>query len=153
MEDPACCVDTAYRKTLIICRVKWPVLQVDLRHHITGQQREQPAVDGDEHLVTVRHNKEDRHPDDDAGERPEHRLGCGMGGLRLWQACRRRQGSCVLQEYAPTSRSCGLTVMQDTSPVQGSACGSVLLVQIGQFILGQQALNAPPVTAFVEAQG
>ena len=70
---------------------RWPALQVDLRHYITGQQREQPAVDGDEHLVTVRHNKEDRHPDDDAGERPEHILGCGVGGFRLCKACRRKQ--------------------------------------------------------------
>ncbi len=67
----------------IILSSIWPVLQVDLRHYITGQQREQPAVDGDEHLVTVRHNKEERHPDDDAGERPEHTLSCGMGVSRL----------------------------------------------------------------------
>ena len=67
----------------IILYSKWPALQVDLRHYITGQQREQPAVDGDEHLVTVRHNIEDRHPDDDAGERPGHSLGCGLGGSRL----------------------------------------------------------------------
>ena len=90
------------------------MLQVDLRHYITGQQREQPAVDGDEHLVTVRHNKEDRHPDDDAGERPEHSLGCGNSCFRLqsgMHACTSK-GSYVLRECAMTSRSCILTVQQ-----------------------------------------